>query len=696
VRVQAPLFFRDGRVWLVTDAGMRLAALVFVAILLASAPLLPDRGGDEAVNSPAPAALSFSATTGGVLLSRVYPNAARGDEFVDVVNTGIAAVDLSGWSLTDGEAAASFPRGTVLPPGGRLVATKNATTYAEDVLALAQFTWDSGGIAHLEGGTLRLADSGDEVLLVDDAGSVIDAYVYGTSDYTGPGWSGEPAEAPGRGELAIRGGGIALADHDTAEDWEGPRPFRLGQSSFDPAPVIADGPAIPLVSPEDAAGRLLPFLGSARHSIHIAVYTLTSEAIASVLADRARHGLRIQILLEAAPVGGVEESEERIVGGLTAAGAQVRWLAGGEDHVKRYRYLHAKYAVVDSEGVFIGSENFGDSGFPLDGRGGNRGWSVIVRDPELASQLRDVFDEDFDPRRRDTMAAATDASAVLPPPQSMAPWIWPESTGAKSLRLLVGPDNLLEPDGLLGLMESAHSRLWIEAFYVEESWGGRPNPLLEAAFGAARRGVDVRLLLDRGYWDPETEADANEAVAEAISVRAQAEGVDFEVRLLNATGRIERLHNKGLLVDGRAVLVSSVNWARVSVLENREVGLLLEDPEVATVFEEVFRRDWVGIAGPIDLAFLEDPAILLRLYGFVAAASALTLRKLRRGDKGLKRRNGMETRGLRGSPLRRRRREVRVLPAELVAEPRPRSRRRRGDRRGGEEARGGLRGPEGH
>src|SRR2546430_13051483 len=192
----------------------------------------------------------------------------------------------------------------------------------------------------------------------------------------------------GRGEVAVRApdGNGAWIDRDTADDWEGPRHHRLGQSAFDPRPMELHGATTAVLSPDAGDLPLLSLLGSARATIEVGVYTFQSERIASVLAAAAGRGVRVRVLLDGSPVGGVEEDEHRVVGGLLAAGIDVRWLVGSTDVVKRYRYLHAKYALVDRRAAWIGSRNFATPGFSPDHEG-NRGWAVIVEDPDLTGIL---------------------------------------------------------------------------------------------------------------------------------------------------------------------------------------------------------------------------------------------------------------------------------------------------------------------
>src|SRR3989442_7332244 len=252
----------------------------------------------------------------------------------------------------------------------------------------------------MEGDVLRLADAGDEVVLVDSGGTVVDVYAWGDSSYTGAGWTGRAAERTGRGEVAVRApdGGGAWIDRKPADDWEGLRHPRLGQSAFDPGPMELRGATTAVLSPDAGDLPLLRLLGSARATIEAGVYTFQSERIASVLAAAAERGVHVRVLLDGSPVGGVEEDEHRVVGGLLATGVEVRWLAGAPDIVKRYRYLHAKYAIVDARVAWIGSENFGNAGFPP-AREGNPGWAGIADHPGLAHILRSVFEADFDPRR---------------------------------------------------------------------------------------------------------------------------------------------------------------------------------------------------------------------------------------------------------------------------------------------------------
>src|SRR5207245_1702465 len=134
------------------------------------------------------------------------------DEFVEIGNPRPQSLDVSGWTLTDGEGTARFPLDSILPAGGRLLVTRNATSYSEDTLEAADFTLGAGDARQMEGDVLRLADAGDEVVLVDSAGTVVDVYAWGDSSYVDAGWTGRVAEGMGWGEIAVRGRRVHVAE----------------------------------------------------------------------------------------------------------------------------------------------------------------------------------------------------------------------------------------------------------------------------------------------------------------------------------------------------------------------------------------------------------------------------------------------------------------------------------------------------
>src|SRR2546430_14905076 len=146
---------------------------------------------------------------------------------------------------------------------------------------------------------------------------------------------------------------------EKAEDWEDLRHHRVGQSAFDLESFALQGTVTAVLSPDEGDGPLLRFLGSAQRTIELGVYTFSSGRIAGVLEEAVRRGIRVRVLLDGGPVGGIDPDERNVTRDLAAAGVEVRWLKGGWDVAKRYRFLQAKYAIVDARAPWIGWDNFG-------------------------------------------------------------------------------------------------------------------------------------------------------------------------------------------------------------------------------------------------------------------------------------------------------------------------------------------------
>jgi phosphatidylserine/phosphatidylglycerophosphate/cardiolipin synthase-like enzyme len=83
------------------------------------------------------------------------------------------------------------------------------------------------------------------------------------------------------------------------------------------------------------------------------------------------------------------------------------------------------------------------------------------------------------------------------------------------------------------------------------------------------------------------------------------------------------VHNKGMVIDNRTVLVSSINWNEQSVRKNREAGLLVENQDVATYYADVFLLDWSFDAASCISS--ESPWAEYKYLVFIAVVACATL-----------------------------------------------------------------------
>lgn len=571
------------------------------------------------------------------------------DQYIRIRNIGESPVDVSWWRLSDkqgtsnsNEGTAILPADTILSPGGSLVFARNARSYCLLTTAYPDFefgedsTPDVPNLLNVKGPP-SFTTHNDELFLYDRAGHLVDAAAYGISEYDGPGWSGPPAPRASKGALMVRrtdAGTGKYIDTNTSHDFTHPRPYRPGQSHYVPEAFRIEGNITGFTSPDSSFETLMGALGEARRTLFINVYQFHNPYIMDRVANLSKDGVDVKLLLEGGPVGGVTDYQRYVSTVLNESGAHVRYMISDRDEGigSRYDFDHAKYAVIDNRTLVLLSENFVTTGLPVDPSYGNRGWGVVVEDAALAKYFAEVFFHDFNPAMRDSFRYSSNHTKYGKPPEDLdmnyfvrtgayMPRFPPRTTrGEAVITPVLSPDTSSGPTGpVISMIEGARRSIKIEQLDCDITWSGNRwtynwsdpegyyldfaggvaayNMYLASAIDAARRGVRVRVLLDSAYvWDWNDRIDNSDTVI-YINKIAALEGLDMEANLVALSGRtgrasLDKVHNKGVIVDGRKVLVSSINWGRTSVTRNREAALIIESDELAAFFESVFDFDW--------------------------------------------------------------------------------------------------------
>jgi len=126
-------------------------------------------------------------------------------------------------------------------------------------------------------------------------------------------------------------------------------------------------------------------------------------------------------------------------------------------------------------------------------------------------------------------------------------------------------------DLLTGLIRGAKDRIYV-AIYSFTS-----DRLAEALIEARRRGVDVRVVMER--------REANVTGSEYPRLL----GAGVEVRLDANPGL---MHHKFMVIDGEIVVTGSYNWSAAAEERNDENLVVIRDRGVAGAFEREFERIW--------------------------------------------------------------------------------------------------------
>jgi cardiolipin synthase A/B len=504
-------------------------------------------------------------TVGAFQITEVYPDTYLGgdaDEYLVISGEG----SLNALEVTDGEGRITFPQGS--QSSGSITIARDGEAFHTVTGRYPDYEMigKSPSIPDmLLKGKFQLANQKDELMLMEH-GTVV-------QNITWPG-----SFKPRKGQVHILGSdGI----------WD-ERVYIAGSSRFKPETYNSiSGTAF--VSPDCGRAIFEQTISSATRDILVNVYEFTDPGLADLLCDLALHGVNVTVLLEGGPVGGIIPEEQAVIAKLHSAGILVKAMTGaGEDHAP-YRYDHAKYLVIDEKTLFLTTENFKSHSFPQAGLAGNRGWGVIISSPELCSYFSKVFYSDLNGPGVTNMEGSL---SDIPPysAESYYPVFEPLRFTASSITPVLSPDT---SDLILSLINGTSRRILIEEAYIKHWSHGKKNPYLESVINAARRGVNVRILLDSYYYNTEDESDNDEIVAE-ISALASREHIPIEARLLDLPGSgLLKLHAKGIIADD-SVLISSINWNENSPVFNREAGLIIQDSSVAGYFASVFEQDWNG------------------------------------------------------------------------------------------------------
>ncbi len=463
-----------------------------------------------------------------------YPNPVAADDAGEFVVLSVPpGTDLGALELGDGETRVSLPNATA---AGRVT----LSTHPDQTRALLDRR------VYPLSDTVQFANTGERLRLYR-GGAVLDTLAY---------------ESAPEGDVRVR---------------EGKRRWRpLGAT--DRAVVTAGAGRVTAFVLPDAPAVALEHLRSADERVLLAGYTLTSRRVADALVAAADRDVSVRVLVDGDPVGGMTDRQAAVLDRLDRAGVTVRVLGGPR---ARYRFHHPKYAVADDR-VLVTTENWKPAGV---GGNSSRGWGVVTAQPRVVAGLAETFRADASwqdarpwesVRENRTFVDAEPANGTYPSRFE------PSRVSVERTRLLVAPDNAERE--VRAAIAGADESLSIQ----QVTLGGRDHPFVRETLAAARRGVRVRVLLSGAWYVRED----NERLAAWLNERADTEQLPLDARVADPGNRFEKIHAKGVVVDGERAILGSANWNNNSIRHNREVVLVLDGPEVATYYRRAFEADW--------------------------------------------------------------------------------------------------------
>jgi cardiolipin synthase len=302
---------------------------------------------------------------------------------------------------------------------------------------------------------------------------------------------------------------------------------------------------------------------AAKRSIRIVTFVVgddeTGGSLVQALTKRAQEGVEVRLLLDDllrfhAP--------RHLIAKLVAAGGRVeRFMPLIHVPLRGRANLrnHRKIAAFDGERAIIGGMNLADEYMgPTPSEGRWRDLSILVSG-EVVATLDHVFRADWEFACGEQLSPPNTLQAAGPIPMSVVP---------------SGPDAPTDPiyDAILTAIFRAEHRFWIATPYFVPD-----EPLVRALAVAARRGVDVRLIVP---------AHSNHTLADLAAAPYLR---DLALAGASIWQHKKMVHAKAMLADTTLAVVGSANFDMRSLFLDYEIALFLtgesEIARLATWFD---------------------------------------------------------------------------------------------------------------
>lgn len=348
------------------------------------------------------------------------------------------------------------------------------------------------------------------------------------------------------------------------------------------------------VSPDCSYRLVAAALEAARADVLLYIYNVSADHMIQLLQDCLDRGVKLKIMYDTTDSrGGESDKLEK----LAENGAEVK-TAPSSGLRQVFTVCHQKFLVIDDLVVVLGSANWATTSIPkilVPGKfkKGNREWVIKMESEGLAAWFKGLFQTDWN---IEEMAAP--AGLLGEPPPSLEPMPVPALAvkapdevfdveafprGKRRITPIISPDNYF--DLVEELILGAETSIDIEQQYAIAS-GPKTKRLFEA-LKERKDELSIRIIVSPAFRKV-GKTDSWESSVKSCD----AYGLEDCLKGMNLDS-FTHLHNKGVIMDRKKVIVSSTNWSENSITMAREAGVLVEDDKVAEYFAKVFDLDWV-------------------------------------------------------------------------------------------------------
>ncbi|HLF74390.1 MAG TPA: phospholipase D-like domain-containing protein [Anaerolineales bacterium] len=307
---------------------------------------------------------------------------------------------------------------------------------------------------------------------------------------------------------------------------------------------------------DSVEGRLIEKINTAKSSIHIASFEFDLTLVAEALVKARQRGVDVRWVTD--DEHGLEADIEPGHGQfamLEQKGIEVRSDA-------RSALMHNKFWIFDGRTVWTGSTNVTLSGVYQQNNN-----AVVIHSREVAAiyerEFAEMWDGQYGPRSPST---AEQQSAVV---------------NGNPIQVYFSPEDEVM-DRIIPVVRGAQSSIRFMAFSFTD------YPLAQAMIDRAGAGVDVAGVYEKVGSGTEG-SELRTFFCARVPVRQD--------------GNPRFLHHKLIVLDNRYVITGSFNFSSNATENNDENVVIIDNPQIASLYLQEFERVWALAADP-------DPAQL--------------------------------------------------------------------------------------
>jgi phosphatidylserine/phosphatidylglycerophosphate/cardiolipin synthase-like enzyme len=545
-----------------------------------------------------------------IIISEIYYHSHPGlyNEFIKIYNPSMEDYDISGFYITNtpfkrktDQTKIIFPKNTTISGKTSIIIAENTETYLWEVGEKPDFEYNKdtdNNTSQMDSSKkFIMSNKGCSISLKNNYNYTIDLVSYGNITTKNISWNGEPIPLSGEGIILKRNynNNGSINDTNTLDDWSNPRKYRIGQSDFSPKKINFFGEIRAFVSPDNSYDAIVCEIRKANRSIFLNIYEFTNPFLCDEIVNALRRNVIVKIFLEGSPVGGLSDEEKYILNRIATYGGDIRLIVNDKssDVYARYPFNHAKYLIIDNNTVIVESCNWAKTGVPKNPSYGNREWGVVIRNSDVAEYFMDVFNDDFDQTRCDSVSFFdlnfSISSDFLMDYSVYRGDYYPQFDSFSfnqsfSVIPVFSPDTSF--DMIYEMINSATKSIYIQQLYIYKNWSDMINPFVDLLVKKSKQGVDIKVILNYNPSYKSTNYKCNDT-----KQYFKKYGIETRFIFSNSSCLIN-VHNKGIIVDNKSVLISSINWNENSFTNNREAGVIIDSEELAEFYANVFLYDW--------------------------------------------------------------------------------------------------------